>query len=145
MTFTAPFDIRIALYFCAALVAICILICVGMLVKEPVLERIRRKKHPRWFELYNRALANSLCVGSRFHEKTETLENRYKMVQELLFKGKCTAEEYQEAMKTIATEYSKAVEWFNLTKESLGIEADLKEADKYAKDHDLKWGILYED
>ena len=38
----------------------------------------------------------------------------------------------------------KDVEWFKIVKEELCIDADLEAADAYAKEHNLKWGIIYE-
>ncbi len=117
---------------------------IAILMLTDVKERIRRKRHPRWYELYDRALSHSLAVGSRFKEKTETINMRTKAIQELFFRDECTPDEYVEAMKTLNKEYSDAVKWFRLSKEALGIDADLRAADAYAKEHNLKWGIIYE-
>ena len=145
MIFTTPFDVRIALYVCIILVAGMLLFCVGMLVREPIVERARRKQYPKWYERYDRALKNAFCIGCQFRDKTETINKRREMIQETFLKNKCSEEEYKEAMRIIANDYTEAVNWFNSMKESFGIEADLKDADKYAKENDLKWGIIYED
>ena len=52
--------------------------------------------------------------------------------------------EYLEAMKVLEKERVEAVEQYHLNQDALGIEVDLKEADAYAKEHNLKWGIIYD-
>lgn len=106
-------------------------------------EKIRRKKHPVWYEYYDRALSNSFTIGSRFREMIDTLDNRRDMIQGMFFNGKCTADEYKEASKAIDKDFEEAYRWFEFNKEALGIEADLKAADAYAREHNLKWGIIF--
>lgn len=108
-------------------------------------ERVRRKKHPIWYEHYDRAKNNAFRTGGEFSQKLDTICARGEMIQDMLFKGECSREKYLEAMKVLEEERVEAVAQFRLKQEILGIEADLKEADAYAKEHNLKWGILYED
>ena len=127
-------------------VVICLLgiiILVGLAISDVVREKIRRKKHTKWYELYNRALSNSLCIGSKLREMTETIDKRRKLVQETYIEGKCTEDEYNEASKVLDKEFKEAIRWFEFNKEALGIDADLRAADTYAKEHNLKWGIIY--
>lgn len=128
---------------CIALVAGLLVFCLYLLVKDFVQERIRRKLHPKWYELWDRALSNSFCIGGKFHDMSETLNKRRALVHETYFTGKCTEDEYREAMTTITDEYVKAVKWYNTTKLALGIEEDLKEADSYARENNLEWGLIY--
>ena len=107
-------------------------------------EKIRRKKHPVWFRHYDLALKNSLWAGTKFREKTEILDARRDMVQDMFFKGECTLDEYDNAMKIIEEERREAAKQFSRDKEALGILQDLADADAYAKEHNLKWGIIYE-
>lgn len=135
--------VLILLYICIALVAAALVYCVYLLVKDGVQERIRRKRHPKWWELWDRALSNAFCIGGKFHDMSETINKRSTLVHETYFAGKCTEDEYREAMKTIADDYVQAVQWYKTTKTALGIEEDLKEADTYARENNLEWGILY--
>ena len=126
-------------------VIICLLalfIGTAILILTDVKEKIRRKKHPVWYEHYDRALHNSFTIGSRFREMVDTLDNRRDMIQGMLFNGECTTDEYKEASKTIDKDFEEAYRWFEFNKEALGIEADLKAADAYAKEHNLKWGFI---
>ena len=46
-------------FVCKVLIVICLIaliVCAALLVGESVQERTRRKKHPKWYELYNRAM-----------------------------------------------------------------------------------------
>ena len=117
---------------------------IAILMLTDVEEKIRRKKHPEWYEHYNRAKRNSFIVGGEFSQKLNTIAARMDMLQGLLLNGKCSRGEYLDAIKVLEQERVEAVEQFHLRQESLGIEEDLKAADAYAKEHNLKWGIIYE-
>ncbi len=115
----------------------------GILMSTDIKERIRRKKHPKWWELYDRAKSNAFRVGGEFSQKLGTICARGEMIQDMLFKGECSKDEYLEAMKVLEKERVEAVEQYHIKQDTLGIEADLRAADAYAKEHNLKWGILY--
>jgi hypothetical protein len=66
------------------------------------------------------------------------------MLGDMLFKGECSKDEYLEAMKVLEKERVEAVEQYHLKQDALGIEADLRAADAYAREHNLKWGIIYD-
>jgi uncharacterized protein YecT (DUF1311 family) len=66
------------------------------------------------------------------------------MVMDMFFKGECTEDEYDNAMKSINKQYKEAAKQFSIDEEALRINEDLKAADAYAKKHNLKWGIIYE-
>ena len=134
-------------FVCKALIVICLIaliVCAALLVSESAQERIRRKKHPKWYELYNRAEHNAIHLGSTVHEQTETLNKRMKLLNKTYLEDKCTEDEYIDAMNILTKEYSEIVKQFKQAKADLHIEADMQEADAYAKEHNLKWGIIYE-
>lgn len=120
-------------------------VVLGLAFGDTVLERIRRKKHPVWYTHWNRALSNSFAIGSRFREMVDTLDNRRDMLQGMFFRGECTADEYNKVSKAIDKDFEEAYKWFEFNKTALGIDEDLKAADAYAKEHNLKWGIIYSD
>ena len=117
---------------------------IAILMLTDIKERIRRKQHPRWYELYDRAKNNAFRAGSEFSQKLDTICARGEMIQDMLFKGECSSEVYLEAMKVLEKERVEVVAQYQLKQEALGIEADLRAADVYAKEHNLKWGIIYE-
>ena len=115
-----------------------------VIVATDIEERIRRKQHPKWYEYYDRALNNSLVIGTRFREQTETINARRELIQDMFFQGRCAADKYDDAMKVFDKEQREAAKQFSINKAALGIDEDLKAADAYAKEHNLKWGIIYE-
>jgi hypothetical protein len=117
---------------------------IAILMLTDVKERIRRKRHPKWYELYDRAKNNAFRAGGEFSQKLDTICARGEMIQDMLFKGECSREVYLEAMKVLEKERVEVVAQYRLKQEALGIEADLRAADAYAKEHNLKWGIIYE-
>lgn len=128
-------------------VIICLLalfIGIAILMLTDGNEKIRRKKHPVWYELYDRAKNNAFTVGGEFSQKLDTICARGEMIQDMLFKGECSKDEYLEAMKVLEKERVEVVAQYHLKQDALGIEADLRAADVYAKEHNLKWGIIYE-
>lgn len=133
----------ILINICIALVAFALVACIYLLVKDWLQEKMRRKLHPKWWELWDRAVSNSFCIGGKFHDMSETISKRSALVHETYFADKCTEDEYREAMKTITDDYIHAVQWYKTTKTALGIEEDLKEADTYARENNLEWGLIY--
>jgi hypothetical protein len=117
---------------------------IAILMLTDVKERIRRKQHPKWYELYDRAKNNAFRAGSEFSQKLDTICARGEMIQDMLFKGEYSSEEYLEAMKALEKERVEVVTQYQLKQTTLGIAADLRAADVYAKEHNLKWGIIYE-
>lgn len=134
--------------FVTVLCVVCFVVaflCFSFLGVDSIIEKGRRKKHPKWYEHYNRALSNAIMTGIALNNQLETLSAREEMVRDLFLDGKCSADEYKNAMKIIEEERVEAVEQARRSRETLGIDEDLKAADAYAKEHNLKWGIIYED
>lgn len=128
-------------------VIICLLalfIGIAILILTDVKEKIRRKKHPVWYEYYNGALANSLHIGNKFRRRIEYINKRKEIFQKKFFEGEYTEAEFNDAIDALNREYKEATRQFSIDKEAYGIEDDLKKADTYAKEHNLKWGILYD-
>ena len=129
-------------------VIICLLaffIGITILMLTDIKEKIRRKKHPVWYEFYDRAKYNSFYIGSKFRRRTESIEMLRGVFKDKFFNDEYTEEVFNEAMDALEREYREAAKQFKIDKEVYGIDADLKAADAYAKEHNLKWGILYND
>ena len=105
--------------------------------------KIRRKKHPVWYEYYDRALSNSFAIGSALRVQNKTINAREKMIYDMLIRGECTEDEYLEALHTLNKERRDAVKQSSTDREAYCIDDDLKAADAYAHAHNLKWGMLY--
>ena len=107
-------------------------------------EKIRRKQHPVWYKYFDRAKNNAFDIGGKYASKLDNINMRRKFYQDLYIEGKCTDEEYKKAMNTIDVDFIDAYKWYKQAEEALRINEDLRAADTYAKEHNLKWGIIYE-
>lgn len=128
-----------------ALIIVLTLAVICTLVGFDVVEYFRRMKHPKWYEHFDRATKYSFSIGGRLKDKTTAINRFISTQQEALRDGKWTDEDYRTLMRCCADEYIKAVNQYRDDFEKLGIEADLKAADTYAKEHNWKWGILYDE
>lgn len=117
---------------------------IAILMLTDVKEKIRRKKHPVWYEYYDRALHNAFDIGGKYTKMLDSINTRLKFNQDLYIEGKCTDEEYKKAVNTIDADFIDAYKWYKQAEEALRINEDLRAADAYAKEHNLKWGIIYE-
>ena len=117
---------------------------IAILMLIDVKEKIRRKQHPVWYTYYNRAKSNAFDIGGKYTKMLDSINMRRKFNQDLYIEGKCTDEEYKNTMNIIDADFIDAYKWYKQAEEALRINDDLKEADAYAKEHNLKWGIIYE-
>ena len=122
-----------------------VLFVLGYVVYWRVIDVYRHKKHSVWYTHYNRALRNSLRIGSKLREATDYFNSQVAFMQKQLLEGGCSAESYCEEMQALALSYCSAVTIYNNAKEVLGIDADIAAADAYAKEFKLKWGYLSDD
>lgn len=124
-------------------VAVPALLCT--LVGFDVVEYFRRAKYPKWYEHFDRATKNSFSIGSRLKDEADIINKCIAYMQEAYRKGELTADEFRGVMKVYTDDYIKAVYQFKQDTVALEIEEDLRAADKYAKENNFKYGILYED
>ena len=128
-------------------VIICLLalfIGITILMLTDVEEKIRRKKHHVWYTYWDRAKNNAFDIGGKYVKMLDSINTQRKAVQDSYIEGKCTNEEYKKAMNTIDADFIAIYKWYKQAEEALRINEDLKAADAYAKEHNLKWGIIYE-
>lgn len=132
-----------------SVILLLIIVALGVLVLSFTVggdlgEKIRKKRHPIWYEHYNRALHNAFEIGGKYTKMLDSINERRKLAQDTFIEGKCTAEVYKDTMKAIDSDFIDAYKWYKQAEEALRINEDLKAADAYAKEHNLKWGIIYE-
>jgi hypothetical protein len=128
-------------------VIICLLalfIGIVILILTDVKEKIRRKQHPVWYRYYDRAKNNAFDIGGKYTKMLDSINERRKLVQDTFTEGRCTTEDYKYVMNTIDVDFIDASKWYKQAEEALRINEDLRAADAYAKEHNLKWGIIYE-
>ena len=118
-----------------------LLTILGSRITKDALDKQRREQHPEYFRLFDEAIAITEEVHRVTEYKSDYFKFKYKLIYVGLRDGECTVEYFQEYLDRINKEYVEFAEWFN-TKQ---LEANhlFKAADLYAKEHNLKWGILY--
>lgn len=128
-----------------ALIIVVVLALICALVGFDVVEYFRRLKHSKWYEHFDRATKNSFYVGSRMKDETDVINKCIVIMQEAYKKGDLTAEQFRGVMEVYTNDYIKAVCQFKQDIIALEIDEDLRAADTYAKEHNWKYGILYEE
>jgi hypothetical protein len=131
--------------FMNIVLTVAVLFVLGYIIYWRVIDVYRHRKHSIWYTHYNRALRNSLRIGSELREATDYFNSQVAFMQKQLLEGGCSAETYCEEMQALALSYCSAVTIYNNAKEALGIDADIAAADAYAKEFKLKWGYLSDD
>jgi hypothetical protein len=108
---------------------------------DKLFEQYRRQKYPEYFEMYDTAKKMSFEVGVEFRRRTERIEYYRVLYTDGLREGECTSEYFKKKMSELAEEYQDVCIWFKEASES--VEKLWVQADLYAKEHDLSWGIIY--
>lgn len=117
------------------------LICLVSLIGNKILDKYRREQYPEYFEYFDAAMDIVSDVDSQTEHKTKYFKYHFKLIYEGLREGECTVEYFQEYLDRINKEYIEFATWFEAkNKEAKDL---FRKADFYAKERDLKWGILY--
>ena len=127
-----------------ALIMVLVLALIGTLGSFDIVEYFRRRKHPKWYEYFDRAKHNSFSVGGRLGDEIDIANKCIATMQEAYRKGTITEKVFRRAMEIYTDDYIKAVAQYNKDYLESGIDEDLKAADAYARKHNCKWGIIYE-
>lgn len=121
----------------ALMYVISLVVCI---IFEPV-ERIRRNKYPEYFKLLD--AGNKLREEAAYYTKKEVayLEFKFKLLTDGLRDGECTEEYFRERFNELADHHTEVIRLF--TAAQAEAEKLLREADLYAKENNLLWGVLY--
>ena len=134
----------------AVKVTICtILIILGMIFLpiiiinaiDSIVEGVRRRKHPKYFEYYDTAISESFRIGGKLSSVKKYIEFHIKLYSDGYRDGECTVESITKKMSELTKMWIEACDTYNYEKKS--IEVLWKKADAYAKEHKLKWGEIY--
>lgn len=135
----------------AILLTVTVIVSVGGLFIIPVvlvgfydklIEGYRRKKHPEYFKYWDEAKKLSFERGAEYNRRKQRFDYYFKLYTEGLRDGECTNEYYTEKMNRQMEKYKDLCAWFQ--KEEEIIRALLVKADLYAKEHNCRWGIIYD-
>jgi hypothetical protein len=119
---------------------ICFLLVLLPIVQWDINKR-RRKKYVKYFELFDAAIKLSDESSSYIRHESEFLEFHFKMLADGLREGECTEEYFERRIAELSKRYYKACECFKASKQQ--VETLFRAADKYAKENLLAWGMLY--
>ena len=109
---------------------------------DHILDSVRRQKHPEYFEFYDTAISESFRIGGKLHAEKKRIEYYVTLYSKGYRDGECTAEQITKKMAQVTQWWINACDTYN--QENENIKVLLKKADKYAKQHNLKWGIIYD-
>ena len=123
----------------AGMVCLPILLCSFI---DKIIENYRRNKHPEYFEYWDTAVSESFRIGKKLNAEKSRIEYYIKLYTVGYRDGECTAEDITKKMAQVTQWWISACDEYN--QEYLEIKDLLNKADTYAKEHNLKWGIIYE-
>lgn len=109
---------------------------------DHIIKSIRRNKHPEYFEFYDTAVYESFRIGGKLNAEKRRIEYYIKLYSDGYRDGECTAEDITKKMAEVTQWWVDACNEYN--QEDKNIKVLLQKADAYAKEHNLKWGIIYE-
>lgn len=113
-----------------------------VVVTDKIIERVRRKKHPEYFKLYDAAIKESFEIGQEFNRQYDHIKFQFKMWTDGLKEGECTEEDFSKKMQQLTEQYQELCCWY--TTASKYIQDLWKQVDLKAKEEDFKWGIIYD-
>ena len=120
---------------------VCLPILLCNLIND-IINSYRRNKHPEYFEYWDAAVSESFKVGGKLNAEKRRIEYYIKLYGDGYRDGECTAEHITKKMAQVTQWWITACDDYN--REHKNIKVLLQKADAYAKEHNLKWGIIYE-
>ena len=132
-------------------IVIGIIACTGGMIFLPILfvnlidhivKSIRKEKYPEYFELYEAAVSESFRIGGGFTAEKRRIEYYLKLYSEGYKNGECAKKRFEDRMLQLTNMYIRACDEYNTGYAT--VKDLLKKADTYAKKHNLKWGVIYD-
>lgn len=109
---------------------------------DHIVESYRRNKHPDYFEYWDEAVSLSFKIGGKLSTEKRRVQHYIKLYVDGYRDGECTAEYITKNMAKVTQWWIEACDTYN--KEYSEVKVLLEKADRYAKAHNLKWGIIHE-
>lgn len=117
-----------------------IIVC-GSTFSDKMLDRSRRKKHPEYFEFFDAAMKISFGASNVVNRKVDYIKYQMNILTTGLREGTCEEDYFRKRFNELADMHVEVTNWFKEQQQEA--EKLFKEADFYAKEHDLLWGVLY--
>jgi hypothetical protein len=127
--------------FCISTILILPLALFISFLVDRLIDKSRRKKHPMYFEFYDKGMKICFDASAKTNHEAEFLKFQFKLLTEGLTEGECTEEYFKERFEYLANRHIKATKY--LKEKQMEAEGFFKEADYYAKRNNLSWGVLY--
>jgi hypothetical protein len=108
---------------------------------DRLIDKSRRKKHPMYFEFYDKGMKICFDASAKTNHEAEFLKFQFKLLTEGLTEGECTEEYFMERFEYLAKRHIEATK-FHKEKQNEAEEC-FRYADEYAKINNLSWGVLY--
>ena len=128
-------------YIACTVGIVCLLILLTNLI-DHIIESYRRNKYPEYYEYYDTAIYESFRIGGKLAAEKKIIEYYIKLYGEGYRDEECTVEHITKKMAELTQMWINACDTYN--QEHAEVKVLLKKADKYAKEHNLKWGIIYD-
>ena len=110
-------------------------------VLEQLIKKYRREKYPEYFKYYNAALKICFNASEKVRKESNYIKYHFDLITEGIREGECTDDYARKRLNELSDMHIELTNWF---KEQLA-EADklFRDADFYAKENNLLWGVLY--
>ena len=117
------------------------IIVYGSKVADDIQDKSRRKKHPKYFEFFDAAMKVSFDASKKVKKEAEYIEYQLNLLTTGLREGTCEEEYFRKHFNELADRHVEVTNWFK--EQQKEAEKLFREADFYAKENDLLWGVLY--
>ena len=108
---------------------------------KKILNKYRRKKHPKYFEYYDEATKLKVAATAEMDRMLDWFTFRVSILTEGLNEGECTKDYFKQSFDAITDRYIDASSRF--TEQCKKSDELFKQADLYAREHMLNWGVLW--
>ena len=117
-----------------------IIVC-GSAFYDKMQDKTRRKKYPKYFEFFDAAMKISFGASTVVNKKADYIMYQMNLLTTGLREGTCEEDYFRKRFNELADMYVEATNWFKEQQQEA--EKLFREADFYAKEYDLLWGVLY--
>lgn len=117
-----------------------IIVC-GSTLMDNMQDKSRRKKYPKYFEFFDAAMKVSFDASKKVTSEVEYIEYQLNLLTTGLREGTCEEEYFRKHFNQLADRHVEVTNWFK--EQQKEAEKLFREADFYAKENSLLWGVLY--
>lgn len=105
------------------------------------IETYRRNKYPEYYKYYNAAMKICFDSSEKVNKETEYITYHFKLITAGIRNGECTNEYARKRLNELSDLHIELTNWFK--DQQAEAEKLFRQADFYAKENNLLWGVLY--